>query len=213
MKLLAIILLLIVPGNDITKIAKINKMKKEGEQAYQNGDYGTAISNFRTLTDSMDVVEDPLFLNLAHAYYQSQDTANAMQFYARVLGSNKSDLRSKAYQQLGVINMEQNKLEPALKQFKQSLKADPSNADARYNYELVKKMLDQQQQQQEQDKNEDIEPSDYAKKLKKQADNLAAQFMFDQALKIMQLGLQEDETVAAYNGFISKLNNVVESQQ
>ena len=51
------------------------------------------------------------------------------------------------------------------------------------------------------------------KKLKQQADNLAAQHMFSQALQIMQMGLQEDETVAAYNQFISKLNDVVESQQ
>jgi tetratricopeptide (TPR) repeat protein len=212
MRILLVFILTIVFGGDISKIARVNKLKKGAEAAYTNGDYQQAISTFRTLTDSLGVHEDPVLLNLANAYFQINDTAQAKQYYAMVLGSEQNELRSVAHQQLGVIQQQKNKFEAALAQFKSALKANPSNEDARFNFELLKKMMENQQENQ-QDKNKDIEPSEYAKKLKDQADNLAKQNMFGQALRIMQMGLKEDETVAAYNEFITKLNDVVESQK
>ena len=196
---------------DINKIARVNKIKKTAETAYVNGDFEKAITSFRLLTDSLDVKEDPVLLNLANAYFHQKDTTNAAQFYAKVLGSNDKILRSQAYQQIGIINKQQNKLKEAMADFKASLKSNPLNEDARYNYELLKKILDEQEQQQNKDEN--IEPSEYAKKLKAQADKLAKQNLFEQALNIMQMGLQEDKTVAAYNQFITKLNEVVESKE
>lgn len=212
MRLAIILVLISVLTGDINKIARVNKLKKAGETAYMNGEYDQAITTFRMLTDSLGVNEDPILFNLANSYFQKKDTTNAIQYYARVLGSEKDELRSRAYQQIGVLLQQQNKLQEALNNFKLALKADPQNEDARYNYELLKKMLDNQDQN-KQDENKDIEPSEYAKRLKQQADNLVAQNIFDQALQLMQMGLQEDETVAAYNQFISKLNDVVESQQ
>lgn len=212
MKFLVFIFFVSSFGTDINKIARVNKLKKAAESAYNNQDYPQAINTLRTLTDSLGSDEDEVFLNLANAYFQVKDTANAMQFYSRVLGSEQKELISVAHQQLGVIQQQQNKLEAALEQFKASLKSDPSNEDARYNFELLKKLMENQQENR-QDDNKDIEPSEYAKKLKEQADKMIRQNMFGQALQILQMGLQEDETVAAYNEFIAKLNDVVESQK
>lgn len=212
MKATVLFILLSILALDIDKIARINKLKREAEKAYSDAEYETAINTLRILTDSLGVNEDPVLLNLANSYFQNNDTTSALQYYGRVLGSEQNDLRSRAYQQIGVVLQQQNKRKEALNSFKLALKADPTNEDARYNYEVLKQMMDQEQDNQ-QDDNKDIEPSEYAKKLKQQADNLAAQNMFAQALQIMQMGLQEDETVAAYNQFIAKLNDVVESQQ
>jgi len=212
MRLMVFIVLMSLFDGDINKIAKVNRMKRVAEEAYKNGNLETAITTFRLLTDSLGVNEDPVLLNLGNAYFQQKDTTNAAQYYSRVLTSDDANIRSLAYQQMGVINQQQNKLKEALSDFKTSLKSNPNNEDARYNYELLKKILDEQEQQQ-QDKNEDIEPSEYAKRLKAQADQLAKQFLFEQALSIMQKGLQEDKTVAAYNEFITKLNDVVESKE
>ena len=124
--------------------------------------------------------------------------------------SDNKELKSLAFQQLGVINQQKNKLEAAVADFKSSIKSNPNNEEARYNYELLKRLLNEQEQQQNND--EDIEPSEYAKKLKEQADRLVEQFLYEKALGLMQKGLQEDKTVAAYNSFIGKLNDVVESK-
>ena len=199
-------------GGDINKIARVNQVKLLAEEAYRNGEFETAISSFRLLTDSLGVVDDPILLNLANAYFKQSDTTNAAQYYTRVLRSNDAQLRSLAYQQLGIINKQQNKLKEALADFKSSIKSNPNNEDARYNYELLKKIMDEQEQQQ-QNENDNIEPSEYAKQLKAQADNLVKQNLFSQAMSLMQKGLEEDETVAAYNSFITKLNDVVESKE
>lgn len=209
--LLAVLLINSLFAMDLNKIAEVNKLKSVAENAYVSGDYQKAIASFRMLTDSLGVNEDPIFLNLANAYFLQKDTTNATQFYSKVLGSQDNVLRSQAYQQLGVINKQKNKLKEAMTDFKASLKSNPLNEDARYNYELLKKILNEQEQQQNKDDN--IEPSEYAKKLKAQADRLVRQNLFGQALNIMQMGLKEDKTVAAYNQFITKLDEVVESQE
>ncbi len=210
MKIVLMFILMIIVDSDINKIARVNQTKSMAEEAYKNGEYERAISSFRILTDSLGVDEDPVFLNLANAYFHQSDTTNAAQYYTRVLSSENPEMRSLAYQQMGVINKQRNKLEDALSNFKSSLKSNPKNEDARFNYELVKKMLDNQEDQ-EQNKDDDIEPSEFAKQLKEQADRLVKQNLFNEAMAIMQKGLQEDETVAAYKSFISKLNDVVES--
>ncbi|MCK5700451.1 MAG: tetratricopeptide repeat protein [Cyclobacteriaceae bacterium] len=212
MRLVVLFIFVSVSVGDINKIARINQLKHLSEEAYRNGEFETAISSFRMLTDSLGVNEDPVLLNLANAYFKQNDTTNAAQYYSRVLSSDDDQLRSLAYQQMGIINKQQNKLNEALSDFKASLKSNPENEDSRYNYELLKKILDEQDQQQ-QNENNDIKPSEYAKQLKAQADKLVRQNLFGQAMSIMQKGLQEDETVAAYNSFISKLNDVVESKE
>jgi len=209
-KLLLIAIVLNIFVSDINKINRVNRAKRAAEEAYKSEDFEKAISEFRMLTDSLGVNEDPIYLNLGNAYFQQKDTANAVQFYAKVLSSNDNNLRSLAYQQMGIINKQKNKLKEAMSDFKSSLKSNPANEDARYNYELLKKIVDEQEQQQNND--EDIEPSEYAKQIKAQADKLAQLFLFEQALSIMQQGLQKDKTVAAYNSFITKLNDVVESK-
>ena len=212
MRLIVLLILINILGTDVSKIAHVNRIKRNAEEAYKNEDFETAISSFRILTDSLGINEDPIILNLANAYFKQKDTTNATQYYSKVLSSDDARLRSLAYQQMGVINKQQNKLKDAISDFKASLKSNPANEDARYNYEILKKIINEQEQQ-EQKENDDIEPSEYAKKLKAQADKLIKQNLFDQAMSIMQKGLQEDETVAAYNSFISKLNNVVESKE
>lgn len=212
MRLMFLFILMNVMIGDITKIAKVNRAKQLAEEAYKKGDFENAISAFRLLTDSLGIAEDAIFLNLANSYFKQSDTTNAAQYYSKVLTSENAQLRSLAYQQMGVINKQKEELGKALSDFKSSLKSDPDNEDSRYNYELLKKMISEKEEEKE-NENEDIEPSEYAKQLKAQADKLVKQNLFGQAMSLMQQGLQKDETVGAYNSFISKLNDVVESNE
>ncbi len=152
MRWLALLIILNIGGIDINKIARINKLKKEAETAYRNGEYDKAIAAFSTLIDSLGVAEDPLFLNLANAFFHKNDTLNAAKNYSKALESKDSHIRSLAHQQLGIIQQQQNKMKEALTNFKAALLADPTNEDARYNYELLKKLMKEQQNQQQQNK-------------------------------------------------------------
>jgi len=149
--LLVFLVALIDPG----KIGKVNSLKSEAKTAYKNGDYATAITKYRYLVDSLNVREDEVMLNLANAYFQANDTTNTQMSYQPLTQSANSKIRSVAHQQMGVLANRQSKFEEALASFKQALKSDPTNEDARYNYEMVKKKLDEQKKKEEEQKKND----------------------------------------------------------
>ncbi|HEX9650522.1 MAG TPA: tetratricopeptide repeat protein [Cyclobacteriaceae bacterium] len=155
MKYLLIILVAVLSvGNEITKIARVNQLKREAKEAYQNGDYAIAIEKYRFLVDSFKVADEEVVINLSNAFYESNDTAAAISYYQQLTRSSNSGLRSQAFQQLGVVDAQRKQYEQALSSFKQSLKANPANDDSRYNYELLKKMVKEQEDQQKQDQNQ-----------------------------------------------------------
>lgn len=159
MKILLFVFLALF-SNDPKEIARINALKKEAEKAYLAGDYELALSKYALLSDSIGVAEDEITLNLAHSHYQLGDTTGAKRNYNQLSRSPNKKLKSIAYQQLGVMSKDTNKLEEALQQLKSAIKADPSNQGARYDYEVVKKLLKEQQEQQEQEQKQDQENKD-----------------------------------------------------
>jgi len=155
MKGLILIVMVLAMTIDPGEIGKINSLKSKAKDAYKKGDFKTAISKYRYLVDSLGVQEDEVKLNLANAYFQSNDTTNTATSYQPLTQSTNPKIRSIAHQQLGVLSNRQNKHEEALANFKQALKADPTNEDARYNYEMVKKKLEEQKKKEEEQKKND----------------------------------------------------------
>jgi tetratricopeptide (TPR) repeat protein len=164
MKALAGILLVIaaiIPG--VNDIATVNKLKKDAEKAYLAGDYAKAAQAYTMLTDSLGVLEDKLFLNLGHSLFQQGDSAQAFSQYQRLINTKEKDLKSVAYNQMGIISSKPGDRNTALSFFKEALKADPTNEEARYNYQLVKRQIaeenekNQDDQQQDKEKNEEKE--------------------------------------------------------
>lgn len=165
MKYTLSILLVISSFGDLDRIAKINQLKKDAKQAYQAGDFSEAISKYHYLLDTMKVEDERIRLNLANAYYQTNDTTNALNNYGSVTESNLNVIKSTAYQQTGIIQHQQKKYKEALESFKQAIKVDPSNEEARYNYEMLKKFLKEQEQKQDQNKDKkDQDKKDQEKK-------------------------------------------------
>lgn len=172
MRVLSAIILTVFTLTDPTLVSRINNLKAEAKKAYLKNDFKTAIKHYRTLVDSLNVHEDEVLINLASAYYNSRDTANAISQYQALTASSKNQLRSKAQQQLGIIADQQGKSEEALNYFKQAIKSDLTNDDARYNYELLKKKIEEQKKQDQKDqkdkddqnKDKDQEKKDQEKK-------------------------------------------------
>ncbi len=165
MKLIAfyILSLLVIDPN---KIGKANKLKDEAKKAYLAGDYKTAVTKYKYLKDTLGVNEEEVNMNLANAYFQLNDTTNATNSYLPLTQSSSPKIKSWANQQAGVVANRQGKYEEALNYFKQALKAEPNNDQARYNYELVKKKLEEkkkQDQKQNQDKNNQEKKDDQNK--------------------------------------------------
>jgi Ca-activated chloride channel homolog len=162
MKFVLGILVMALLLTDLDKIGKINSLKSEAKKAYLGGDYATAVQKYRYLVDSLGVKEDEVLLNLANSYFELQDTTQLANAYAPLTQSKNSKIKSIANQQLGVAANKQGKSEEALNHFKQALKADPTNEDARFNYEIVKKKIEEQKKQ-EQQQNKDQKQDDQKK--------------------------------------------------
>jgi len=167
--LLGIVLMLLI-AFDPGKIGKINTMKSEARAAFQNGDFKTAISKYKYLVDSLDVHEDEVAMNLANAYFQAKDTLNAFNTYLPLTQSNTKRIRSIANQQLGVLANRQSKFDDALNYFKQSMIAAPENEEARFNYEMVKKKLEEKKKQDQQNKDKEKNKDNKDKKDDKKKD-------------------------------------------
>jgi Ca-activated chloride channel homolog len=139
---------------DLDKIGKINSAKAEAKKAFLEGKFKVAIEKYKYLIDSLGVNEEEVRANLASAYFQANDTANAVNAYQQLAQSSNRKINSVANQQLGVMANNTEKLEEALQHFKQALKAAPENEDARYNYEVVKKKLEEKKKQQQENKDQ-----------------------------------------------------------
>ncbi len=95
------------------------------------------------------------------------------------------------------------------------MKLSPQDADAKFNYEFVKKRLEELKQQQQQQKNQPNEnqPSEAAKKAKAEADEAVRRREYAKALKIMEKQLEQDPTTSYYADYIQRLKEVNSVQE
>lgn len=154
-------------------IFQTNSAKKKAAQLYQEKQYKEAASELLYMNNIWKLEEPTVTLNLAHAYFEQQDTSaisSALTYYSQAVNSKNDRVRSIANLQVGILKAkragsEQTKpkdkkkiYEDALVNFKNSLRADQYNEEARFDYELLKRLLEiemQKQEEQQKDKSEE----------------------------------------------------------
>ena len=171
MKWTFVILLAFLSTNDPADIARVNGMKKQAEKAFLSNNYEAAANFYRTLIDSLGAEDDEMYLNLAHSYFKQGDSTQARTYYSQASTSDQNRIKSISYQQLGVLAKGGQQYEEALNYLKSAIKTDPSNMDARYDYELVKKLLKEQQENQQNQQNQDQQNQDQQDKENKDQQN------------------------------------------
>ena len=125
---------------------------RRANDAFENGNYQQAVELYQQAID-----EDPenakLYFNLASALHKVGKTEEAIQVYDRFEDlSESAEEQSYASYNQGTMLTEQNKYDEAVEYFREALKKNPNDPDARHNYELaLQKQQQQEQQQQQQD--------------------------------------------------------------
>ncbi len=151
-----------------------NTLLSDVEKLYENEKYAEVADTLTFLIDSLDRTEEELFLDIAHALYQSDTSYEYSELaYDRITDSNNV-LKSVALLQRGNLyafndlkvkerSLQDFMQDPTLKEkldtnliyYKEALLQDYTNDEARYNYELMKRALmfleNQNQQNQDQD--------------------------------------------------------------
>lgn len=219
--LFLLFILLQIGGNSLNRIARTNQLKEEAELAFKAGNFGQAAEYYNALILQWGETSDAVHLNRAHALFKAEQKEAAAEAYRQIIeGQTGNSARSIALQQLGLLAGREERLPDALQYFKDALKADPTNETARLNYELAWRKLKKQEKEKEEQKEDDqpqeqpqIEPSAWAIRQKAKADALYQQFRYNDALTLMQQSLKQDSTIAAYNDYMRRLQDVVEIDQ
>ena len=124
----------------------------KGIDHYNNNEFEKARQYYESIL--IDRNDDPAAnFGLGATAFQQQDYAAAMKGFETALGTDNDKLKSSAYYNMANILAQNQRLEESLAFFRKSLELNPSDLDAKINYELIKFQLQQQQQQQNQDQN------------------------------------------------------------
>ncbi len=126
---------------------------RQGNRNYNKQEYDQSLSNYEKALKKSPGNPDAQF-NQGDALYRKNDYEKAATAYDDVLQSKANDkTRQSAYYNKGVAEIRQKKLDESIDDWKNALRLDPADSNAREN--LVKALLEkkkQEQQQQQQNK-------------------------------------------------------------
>lgn len=208
-----ILMVLLFLPSSWKQIAQKNQAIKEAEKAYSEADFEASVRQHLALITDHNTNSPEVRFNLALSYQNNGQEEEAKKTYEELIRSHHAHIPSFSANQHGVILGREEAYKEALSYFKTALLQNPDNEIARYNYELLSRWLEKNKDEQEDedsDQEDTIQPSNYAKRMKAQADEMVDQFRFREALDIMNRALEIDETVSYYQGFINNLGDINE---
>jgi len=188
---------------------------RRGNTLYERGAFAEAEVAFQSGIAQTDPRDSTQYAALHHnwaaalyqqeAYTQADSAFTVAQEYARSTAT-----RVRIRYNRGTNAARTGNTQAALAHYRATLLLDPTHNDARHNYEVLAR---QRAAAPVPRPAPDIDPSDYAQRLKRRADALAAQRDYAAAFDLMQNGLAEDSTVAAYQDFMGRLGAIVAIDQ
>lgn len=143
-KLVLIVLVLFLAGASIEDARKAN-------DAYRNGNYAEAIKLYKKAIDQ-DPKNTKLYYNLGNALAKNGNPEEAIRYFEQFKSmTDDPEQRAMADYNIGNIYSETQQWDKAVNSYKNALRYQSADFDAKHNYELAqKKSQDQQQQQQNQ---------------------------------------------------------------
>jgi tetratricopeptide (TPR) repeat protein len=189
---------------------------RRGNARLAEGDTTGAVAAFRAGLDATEgddadpAVRAALWNNLGLALYERGQYAEAGGAFDEALAlAAEPDRRARYAYNAGTALAHTEGLDAAAARLRRALVARPDYPEARFNYEWVKRRLDSSPSQ----GGTPPEPSDFARRLKAQADALVAQRRYRDALDLMNDGLRRDATVAAFADYVQRLGDVVQIEE
>ncbi|MFH1782858.1 MAG: tetratricopeptide repeat protein [Candidatus Omnitrophota bacterium] len=136
---------------------------KKARELYKEENMDEALSEWRDA--QIDHPENnELQYNIGNALHKIDRHEDAYKEYEKTLGSKNDELKAKTYYNIGNTNFRMGKLEEAIASYEESLSIDPEDEDAKYNIELIKKLLKQQKQESQKSDSKDDKSKEEEKK-------------------------------------------------
>jgi tetratricopeptide (TPR) repeat protein len=112
---------------------------------YNDGDYLGALARFREALEKDPSA--PLYYDIGNSLYRLDKFEEAARHYAGALSEADSTLRRNARYNTGNCLFNAGDLQGAVEEYKEALKLDPNDEDAKHNLELANRMLQESQSQ------------------------------------------------------------------
>ena len=121
----------------------------KGMELFNSGNYKEAAEYYSSILKER-IKDNAANFSLGASHYYMEDHLSALKRFEQVLSSEDRMLQSKALYNIARILQDQNELDKSLSLYKKSLQLNPNDIDSKINYELLKKMINQQNSQQQQ---------------------------------------------------------------
>jgi tetratricopeptide (TPR) repeat protein len=121
-------------------IEQKNVFKKEFNEAYSKQKYKKAIEIYEIIEKTSKIIEPELRINAAQAYFITDDTLKARKNYDVLHDLSNKKQASLTENQLGLLAIFKGDSTKALKYFQKAIIEDPDAFEARYNFELIRKL-------------------------------------------------------------------------
>ena len=126
----------------------------KGKKAYEEGHYDEARFYYEHVLKNRKK-DDGAQYGLGVTAYQQKDMETAARALNNAMNPDNKSLASKAMYNLGNMFRDQQKMEESLALYRKAIELDPTDEDAKVNYELLKQVLQQQEQQQQDKQNQE----------------------------------------------------------
>ena len=143
----SLILLVFVAAGCDRSAASLNN---EGNEAFDNQEYGAALQAYEQAQQESPDLAQPVY-NAGNTHYRQQRYGAAQQSYEKALSIADADLAQSATFNLGNVLFNAANLEEAIEAYKQALRINSDDADAKHNLELALRELQQQQHEEDEE--------------------------------------------------------------
>lgn len=150
-KNLAVFIFILIKTTTFSQTA--HKMLREGDASYKKENYKTAEENYRKSLETQPSSKGDF--NLGNAIFKQQRFDDAIKQYDGI-ANNSSDnsLKSSALYNKGNAHFWKKEYDKAVEAYKEALRLNPKDEDAKTNLAKAKRMLQEQQKQQQKQQNQ-----------------------------------------------------------
>ncbi len=150
-----IVIILLLPG--VLEAQQVRNEIRKGNNEYKDGNYNEAELHYRRALEK-NPESSPANFNLGNTLYKQDQYEAATSKYELMTNNTSADKTdmAKYYYNLGNSYFQSKKLQQSIEAYKQSLRLNPNDADAKHNLFLAQQLMKKQQQEQQQNqKNQD----------------------------------------------------------
>ena len=184
-----------------------------GNRKMTEGAPGEALNAYRDA--QIDAPDDPrIHFNIGDALYHQRKYEDAEKAFAEASSRGQDKLRAPAAYNAGNALFKQNKLDKAAESFQRALELDPGDRDAKFNLELVQRLLNEAVQRAENQKSQGSPPraSQWARERAREAESLARQGYYVRAHRTMKRTIEAEAAAAAeFGDFTNRLGELAEA--